>query len=384
MLKMEFSRDDTKVVKGVAVLLMILLHCFAFPDRIGKYSQIITTGIMIHGETLLYAISQFGIICLSIFTFLTGIGMYKQYSNKGEYSISKKIISFYKEYWKVFLIFIPIGFLFFGRQGEFCDQKSVYEIFNNFSLEKLIKDFLGLESNYNREWWFIRTYFFSMILGFIYIKLMAKCKTFWAEFLVIVMISIFINRIVPNMGSVPITKGIDGDFFFKNIFRIHNCAILTLMGIVVDKYNIISKIYLLIFEKKNKLLKVVISIILIFGMIYFRNYIGFTGVDLLIVPLFVVCIINIASACKWLYIVLRYVGEHSMTMWLVHSFYCYYFGIVQNVIYSTRVPALIFFIVVVMSLITSILLKKFWELPGKIKYKIQSKNSRNGSVDLNG
>ena len=361
----DFSKDDTKVVKGVAILLMIALHCFAFPDRIGNYDKIITLPLEIHGETLLQCVSKFGIICLSIYTFLSGIGMYKQYNLKGEYSVSKRIIGFYKEYWKVFIIFLPIGFLFFRNQNEFCENSAIYNIFKDVSLEKIIKDFVGMESNYNREWWFVKTYFFALILGYIYMKLLSKCKSFWLEFFAITLITTFYHSIAPNLNQTIIASGINSDYFFRNFFYVHNCVPLIFMGIVVAKYDILSKIYELLFAKYNKFFKIIFSVLLIAILIYVRNYCGFIGIDLIIVPIFVVCIINIFKPIKVGYKILKVFGENSTTMWLVHSFYCYYFGSVQKLLYSLKSDILIFAAIVVLSLVTSVIIKHFYNIIDK-------------------
>lgn len=361
----DFSREDTKVIKGVAILLMIVFHCFAFPDRIGLYDKIITLPFEIHGDTLLMCVAKFGIICLSIYTFLSGYGMYKQYESSGTYSVAGRILGFYKEYWKVFFIFISIAFVFFRNQECFCDTHSICNIFNDISLEKILKDFLGITSNYNREWWFIKTYVFGLILGNVYMRVFSKCKCFWLEFLVVCVFSIFYSVIVPNFNKTLIGAGISDNWFYQNLFTVHFSIPAMFMGVVVAKYDILSKLYKNIFNKYSSMFNIILSAFLVAVIIYIRNYSVFIGIDIIIVPIFIVCILNIFKQGKVGYKILRFVGEHSTIMWLVHSFYCYYFGIVQKLLFSMRVDIIIYIVVVVISLLTSILLKQFYKILDK-------------------
>ena len=73
--KWKFSRQDTKALKGVAILLMLMHHSMAFPDRIPqKYEFAVSSSGLKH----LILVGSFGKICVAIFMFLGGLGMAKQ------------------------------------------------------------------------------------------------------------------------------------------------------------------------------------------------------------------------------------------------------------------------------------------------------------------
>lgn len=59
------------------------------------------------------------------------------------------------------------------------------------------------------------------------------------------------------------------------------------------------------------------------------------------------------SAPRWLWIdkVLAHLGNHSMNMWLIHAWFCYY--IFHDLMYSLRYPLVIFVTLVVVSLLCS-------------------------------
>lgn len=66
--------------------------------------------------------------------------------------LSRHIIKLYKAYWKVFIIFIPIGFLFFGNQVQYCEA-GLCSKFADFKFRDFISSFIAYGNAYNGEWW---------------------------------------------------------------------------------------------------------------------------------------------------------------------------------------------------------------------------------------
>ena len=70
--KWQFSRQDTKALKGVAILLMLMHHLLAFPDRLPiKYQYAVSAAAL----KQLTTVGSFGKICVYIFMFLGGLGL---------------------------------------------------------------------------------------------------------------------------------------------------------------------------------------------------------------------------------------------------------------------------------------------------------------------
>lgn len=61
-------------MKGIALLLMLACHLWAFPDRI-PYEVKIGTNIYVSDMELTVAIGTFGKICVPIYMFLGGYGL---------------------------------------------------------------------------------------------------------------------------------------------------------------------------------------------------------------------------------------------------------------------------------------------------------------------
>lgn len=143
--EVNFTKEHTQIAKGMAIILMLIHHLFAFPNRI-LTKQSYKSLLLINGLQIEYYIGVFGKICVAMFLFLSGYGLYIITSKNNKFSIKDAIIRIsrlYINYWTVFLIFIPIGFIFFGR---------------TLNIKEFILNFLGLSSSYNGEWWFFRLY----------------------------------------------------------------------------------------------------------------------------------------------------------------------------------------------------------------------------------
>lgn len=66
-----FTVKDTQKAKAVAIILMMIHHCFLAPERWEGYS----VNFFPLGQDLTVKIGQFGKICVGMFVFLSGYGM---------------------------------------------------------------------------------------------------------------------------------------------------------------------------------------------------------------------------------------------------------------------------------------------------------------------
>lgn len=110
------SKERSNQIKGIAILLMLVHHLLAFPDRI-PYGANICTNIYISDIELTVAIGKFGKICVSIFMFLGGYGLFFKGISKN--MVLRHIIKLYQSLWKVLFVFVPIGYMFFSNQVKY-------------------------------------------------------------------------------------------------------------------------------------------------------------------------------------------------------------------------------------------------------------------------
>lgn len=132
------------IIQSIAEMLMVFHHLFGFPERINSDYIIVSDFSFLHIGTIL---SYCGRICIGMFVFNSGYGMYKKlnsftYSSyfdvlkKGYGCTLRQLKNFYIRYWIVFITFIPIGIMF----GKY-----------KFNLTEFILNLIGFVSLYNSE-----------------------------------------------------------------------------------------------------------------------------------------------------------------------------------------------------------------------------------------
>lgn len=154
--KTEFSRTDTKAIKGFAVVLMLFHHLAGFPSRfpinfLGFES--LWAPFVENGYLLDFAVAAK--LCVSLFFFLGGYGFFIR-KKASIVSITSEIIRLYGAYWKVFIVYIPIGILFFANGEAELNDFCIRYLFNSKQnmITIVLSDFIGWTSNLNGEWWF--------------------------------------------------------------------------------------------------------------------------------------------------------------------------------------------------------------------------------------
>lgn len=123
-----------------------------------------------------------------------------------------------------------------------------------------------------------------------------------------------------------------------------------LMGIAFAKLDLFPKLKKLFID--NKLDNVLVHIIIVICVMYirYRNK-NVTSFDYLLVPMFIFSIINIIKMCR-LNKIFSYLGKHSTNMWLVHSFFCYYYF--QKLVFYPKLSVIIVLWLIILSLVASI------------------------------
>lgn len=121
-----FDKTQTNIVKGIAVLLLLWHHLF-FNDP--KNYDIFISLFNLRGIPVECFIASYCKVCVSIFLFLSGYGLYKSYSSyliKLEKSkkkasvktdliyIKNHLIKLLSDYWFIYIVFVSMGFIF-GR-----------------------------------------------------------------------------------------------------------------------------------------------------------------------------------------------------------------------------------------------------------------------------
>ena len=161
---MTFTREDAKTVKGVAILLMLCHHLFAYLDRIqdgNSYTPLLTFNTINSAQPM----DLFGRTCVALFPFLGGLGTYisqqsrrRRLEGQGEAALAQemsrftlaKVKALYVPYLKVFCVVVPVALLL----GDASVKPTV---------DRLVWNVLGLDISYNGEWWFFTDYLILLV-----------------------------------------------------------------------------------------------------------------------------------------------------------------------------------------------------------------------------
>lgn len=356
-----FTRVDTKIVKGLTIILMLAHHLFLFQDRqpagFGFQDLIMTDAVL-----LSTVVGQFGKLCVSIFLFLGGYGLWCRKDKSGV--MKDSIIKLYKAYWKVFIIFVPIGFFLFSNQIVFCEDEAVYGAFSDFSWKHFWANFIGWEHEYNQEWWFLKTYLCMLFLGWIYIRSVRKIG-FWRECMLVILSVILFESVFPGLATVNGLTGLQDSLWYNELFYTDAVCSSFFMGIVFARYDGISRLREILSPLRTWARKLLaFSMILLMG--YARYYFLSTTLDVFLAPCLTALFLELLDGIGVLRKIFEILGKHSTNMWLTHTFFCYYFYPFVQLTHISKNPWIDLGILTTLSLGASILLEGFYKLVWKV------------------
>ncbi len=315
-----FSIGDTNVLKGIAILLMLIHHLFY--EQTGRYSDIHIFG----NHYFINELGRVAKLCVSLFVFLSGYGLMAQTEHKG---CIKNIKNFYihrfkklyLNYWFIWLIFVPISYVCYGMTFE-----NAYH--NNLGWH-LLADIWGLHSLffndtycYNPTWWF----YSCIILLYLFFPFMYKLIKRNPLLLILTTL---------GFSFLPMN--------FISIIKFHIVAFALGMWsvnyrITISKYSFIAVITLL-------------SCYIICSI--FNGY--STMIDCIIVLLLYISYRTI-NLHRYIKSVLTFLGNHSMNIFLFHTFIQHFWF--QDFIYESRNPLIILLTLLSVCVLISMLLEK--------------------------
>lgn len=340
------NKTNTKMLHGLAILMMIYNHLFLDGNimAINEGTSILNIFNFINignASTAQLTFAWFCRICVGIFAFTSGYGMFIQLDNKvnGKLDIKemykyclKRLLSFYK-------VFV-VCFLFFN----------LIIIFNNtvgfdYSFKTFIINLLGLGTNYNATLWYIPVYYLMILLAPIVYSLLNS------KYLKRIIITLIIAIIV----AIGIAFGTGNIYpFYKTMSGIIQSyvtcyLVIFVEGMICSKYSIVD----IIASKLNGFT----SLILIVAVYIVRALLIRAPSDwlfdvVLTLP-FVIGITKLFSYSKVLIKGLSFIGKYSAYMWYSHAyFYAYLF---YGLVIHSDISFFVYIQVVIYSLVCGIL-----------------------------
>lgn len=343
---MEFTKKDTNIIKGAAICLMLLHHLFAFPERVqaGTFISLVS-----HGSTnLAVLIGAFGRICVPMFTFLSGYGIYRSSLSGKETPTAlsaRHIFSLYKTYWMVFTVCLPAIVL----KNIYMRTDLIYE---------LIYGFLGLSTTFNAEWWFFLPFIIMLVL-FPSIKRFIereRAGLYTDLFLVVVLNTVFMY-IVPEMIKWDILSPFASTVFYGRLREVMIIMPAFLVGCIFARYDILSTLKTRIGGKPLWCVAALIGMV----AVYFVRSVNNKYYDFVNAAVFIVCI-TVLLPLKPVQAVGRVfeaLGKESAVMWLTHTFLCIYWC--QRLVYAPKYAVLVFIWLVALSYVLAKLIRFVWK-----------------------
>ena len=322
---------DTKMLQGLSILAMVMLHLF---DRI-NYEGLYMPLLYFMGRPVIFYIAQLSDFCVMGYAFCSGYALYTQFSEytdvKAYYQGRRKGLRLLLiNYWLILVSFTIVSILM--KNGDQIPG----------SLLEFIGNFTTVNTTYNGAWWYLFIYILLVLLSASIFKCCKKIPswiTLGATFFIYA--SAYYVRFHVNNNWLLGKYGVFGMTLFE-------CVI----GAVCAKDKWIEKART-ISEKVPGWIRITVSCILMVGML-----IGHTWIvpSLFVAPftgLIIIFIFSLWRKPQWVQSIFLCLGRHSTNIWLIHMFfYMIYF---KKLVFIPKYPVFIFIWLVILCLISSYL-----------------------------
>ena len=324
------SKQESLILKGIAILFMIYGHLFLYPDWADSLYESLVKINNIPIECILTRATG----PVTFYLLLGGCGMYYIYQNKKEKNQLPRIRNLYINFWIVLLLFVLIG--------HFLKP----EIYPG-SFKAIINNATGFNTTYNAEWWFLLPYSLVVLSSYWVFKIVDRFNP-----KLVILGCIFgvfsTSFIISRFGSEYL-------YAYKlryNLFLYFHLLWDFVIGAMLMKNDFFAKAKTII---KDKMPHNISRIIVIFLLVAIRCLFDTSAVHLFYAIAFIALFLSIS---RWKIIdkCLSFLGRYSMNMWFIHTWICYY--LFKPYIFGLKYPIVIFVVVVILSLLSAIIVTK--------------------------
>lgn len=338
--KSYFDKNASIALKGVAICLMMLHHCFKDVDLFSNY----TVSFYPFRQDWIVGLADMAKICVSLFAFISGYGLYLSYKAKKDSPtawVAKRYVKTFSGYWFVFVFCIIITFFLDRRPMHIFvwGDKTIWEAITHFGI-----NFLGLSKLFRTRtlivtWWYMSAAFVFIILTPLFVK--------FEEHLYLVLIYIIV---LPRL-----LLGRESDVVFLGSQAAYSFLVPYLLGMIFAKYGYMDRM----FGAKGKWIRLVVELLTLAFCykVYLNTDIEYfweikLGLSALV---FILLCVEFVIPIPGVKQVLQFLGKHSMNIFLVHSFIRSVY--LEDFVYGMKHFVLIMVVLLVLSLLVSILLE---------------------------
>lgn len=286
---LKFGKDKTLIIKGVAIIFMMLLHC---------YSNELYLKELDFSHDLLVKIHDVFKICVGIFVFMVGYGYNFSKTKDFRYSLNhiKKLLI---HFWVILFIFtLPLCFNEYITSGW----------------KTMVYNLIGIDSQFNYYSWFVYFFTYSMIVMPFLSRFIDKNPL--RNTLIIVLLAYFLEVIIHSIPGVLVRRP---------HLALFNCLFHT-PGMVLGYYIAHENIYQRIKLHTCSFLNYIVGILLIVLPLIPRHFCtaiyGFQ-LDFIYAPCVICGILILFNDYKLKYLrkALIQLGKVSVCMWFFHALF---------------------------------------------------------------
>ena len=351
---MEFSRRDTKIMKGIAICLMICHHTFTFADRLHGVSYVSLFSLF--GYQFATYFGHFARVCLYIFTLLGGYGTYISAKKTDDLAAmtGRHLANLYTTYWKVFVIAVPLYFLAGLGPTEHAAQDVIYS-------------FLGMRFSFCEEWWFVVPYALLTICFPLMQRVIDRKNAYpFMDFTLIIVINAVIYYIIPKLETISIFVPLSESMLWDLSYATLTVLPSYLVGCVLAKYDLLSAVK----RRFTGHLSYVVAAIIIMGCAVYIHTYNWEYYDFINATVVVICALillqtKLGRIPAW---ILEKLGEESTYMWLLHTVLAYH--LCQPLVFAPKYSILIFIWLVLLCYVGAKIIRIFWKYVGVLTTKI--------------
>jgi len=319
--------DESNLIKGIATIMMVYHHFFGWPNRILIPDAF--NAIQVNGVNLTSFLAQSCKLCVCLFAFLSGYGLFYSYSKLGRRDAGKyclnKIVKLLVVYWSILLV--ACVFMRFNSK----------ELYAGIILENI----LLIKTNLLHTSWYVRFYIEAMLALLIY-QVSVRRKCIWKELCG----TVFLQGIAYIVNPVNT---------FTHYFPVF------MLGYVFAKYKLYEKLYNHIHNMLVFLLSLVALFVLMLVRIKVGDSIGPFAIITVIAPaltLVIRDIVNLVSKIKAVDFLIMFICKYSTYYWLLHSLVHCGIASIQKIVYLPFYTVLIVVWAFILMTPMVILLKK--------------------------
>lgn len=321
------NKNDTLIIKGIAILMMLWLHLFYHLP----FAEQATNLILINGHPLSYLLCN-AVYPVPFYLFIGGYGMY-QVNRAVDRNKWRRVIGLYINHTCNLLTFLMLYIYIYNIDFP--------------SISTLFYCLIGYKYTLNVELWFLLPYcVLTLSSSFIFKKLERYSP-----------LHIIIVFLIIHLGTSYIISR-HGSFFYDRMYLYNPLLVLHIsfdfiLGAMCARMNVFgqlkSKVSQNVFLSKHIIPITVLTLLtlVVIQCIFKYNY--------FYAFLFIACVV-ICPRPMWLDRILTEFGNKSTGMWMIHSWWFRY--IFHDFIYNFKYPICIWLALVICSYICAVIMSK--------------------------